>query len=122
MVAYKRIQGGIQADVSLRVTSNFIWKKLFLELRPHGCASEKRLPFRVEVKHGSKVWTERCTGCVVQPWQHKDYTSIRVQFCREYYGVRLRFLAHVGKLSATTATPIIIVKPGQSLRYILTTL
>ena len=112
-VAYKRIQGGVQPDVSVRITSNFIWDMLSLELRPYGCAnSMTRLPFHVEEEYGSKVWTRRCKSCLVQPWQHKQYTTVRVQFCKGYYGMRLQFIARVGKYTAFTKIPIVVVKAG----------
>lgn len=112
-VAYKRIQGGVQPDVSVRITSNFIWEMLSLELRPYGCTENiKRLPFHVEEEYGSKVWTRRCESCLVQPWQHKQYTTVRIQFCKGYYGMRLQFIARVGKHTACTKIPIVVVKAG----------
>ena len=111
-VAYKRIQGGIQPDVSLRVSSNFRWKSLWLELRPYGCESKTRLPFRVEEKYGCKKWTKLCKRCLAKPWQHKQYTSVRVQFCKSYYGMRLQFIARTENYIAATKVPIVIVKQG----------
>ena len=111
-VAYKRIQGGIQPDISLRVTSNFAWKSLWLELRKFGCESKTRLPFRVEEQYGCKTWTKLCKRCLVKPWKHKQYTSVRVQFCREYYGARLQFVARADNCIAATEVPIVILKQG----------
>lgn len=42
----------------------------------------------------------------------KTYTSVRIQFCREYYGVRLQFAARVGRESAVTAVPIVLLRAG----------
>lgn len=119
-VSYKRIQGGIQPDISLRFTSNIDWKALSLELRPYGRASKTRFRFRVEEEYGSKVWTKPCKSCVVQPWLHKQYTSVRVQFCKEYYEERLQFtarvqIARVGAFRAVTEVPIILVASGDAL-------
>ena len=111
-MAYKRIQGGIQPDVSLRVTSNFVWKSLLLELRPYKGESKTRLPFRVEGEYGSKRWTKLCKRCLVKPWQHKEYTSVRVQFGKGYYGVRLQFIARAQNYTAATEVPIVLVKQG----------
>ena len=111
-VVYKRIQGGIQPDVSLRISSNFPWKSLWLELRPYEGDSKIRLPFRVEEKYGSKIWTKLCKSCLVQPWKHKQYTSVRVQFCKQYYGVRLQFMARAEHYIAATDVPIVILKKG----------
>ena len=109
-VAYKKIQGGVQPDMSLRITSNFSWKRLSLTLRPYRCTSKKQLPFRVEEKHGSKEWTEQCQDCHVQPWKHKCYTSVRVQFCREYFGTQLEFLVRgQNNVNAATKLPFIVL-------------
>ena len=111
-VAYKRIQGGIQPDVSLRVSSSFRWKSLLLELRPYGGKSKVRLPFRVEEEYGSKIWNKLCKRSLVKPWQHKQYTCVRVQFCKRYYGVRLQFIARAESCIATTEIPIVLGKQG----------
>ena len=109
-VAYKRIQGGIQPDVSLRISGNFQWKSLSLELRI--CGSNTRLPFRVEEEYGSKIWTKLCKRCSVQPWKHRRFTSVRVQFCKQYYGMRLQFMARAENNIAATEVPIVILKEG----------
>ena len=111
-VAYKRIQGGIQPDVSVRISSNFAWKSLWLELRPYGCESKISLPFRVEEEYGCKKWTEPSERCLVEPWQHKKYTTVRVQFCKQYYGVRLQFIARAEHYIAATQVPIVLLKQG----------
>jgi hypothetical protein len=68
--------------------------------------------FHVDEECGSKVWTRRCESCLVQPWQHKQYTTVRIQFCKGYYGMRLQFIARVGKHTACTKIPIVVVKAG----------
>ena len=107
-IAHKRIQGGVQADISLRVTSNFTWTCLTLTL--HRCKSKKRLPFRVEIVHHSKEWSKDCDACILRSWNHKRYTSVRVQFCKEYYGQQLEFRARFASVIAKTQTPIVITK------------
>ena len=108
-VAYKRIQGGVQPDISLHVTSNFKWSMLSLKLCPYGTPNIQ-LPFRVEKRYRSKAWSTNCNSCMVESWVHKPYTIMRVQFCKEYIGVRLQFVARVGDLFAATETPIILLK------------
>ena len=108
-VAHKRIQGGVQADISLRVTSNFPWQRSCLTLHPYGC-SETLLPFRVENKHRSKKWSDNASKFSIQQWTHKRYTSVRVQFCKRYYDQRLQFTFQVEGERAVSATPIIVVK------------
>ena len=107
-IAHKRIQGGVQADISLRVKSNFTWNLLTLTL--HRCKSKKRLPFRVEIDHLSKQWSKDCDACIVRSWEHKRYTSVRAQFCKEYYGQQLQFSARVASLIAKTRTPIVTTR------------
>ena len=115
-VVKKRIQGGVQPDIALRVTSNFAWTSLQLTL--HGCKSKKQLQFCVEMEHGSKLWSEPAHACIVRSWKHKEYTSVRVQFCREYYGQKIQFKARIGNLSATTETPIVLTH-GNSWRGVV---
>ena len=107
-IVYKRIQGGVQADISLRVKSNFEWNRLTLTL--HRRKSQKRLRFRVEIDHRSQEWSEDCDACIVRSWKHKQYTSVRAQFCKEYYGQQLHFRARAEHLVTETHTPIVITK------------
>ena len=107
-VVHKRIQGGVQADIALRLTSNFAWT--YLKLTLHGGDSKKKLRFCVEMEHGSKRWSKPVDACMVRSWQHKLYTSVRAQFCKEYYGQKLQFKARIADLSATTETPIVLTQ------------
>ena len=108
-IVHKRIQGGVQADISLRVASNFKWTCLTLTL--HTYKSKKRVRFRVEIGHLSKQWSKDCDASIVRSWKHKQYTNVRVQFCKEYYGQQLQFRARVASLiAAETQTPIVITK------------
>jgi len=68
----------------------------------------------VEEEYGSKIWTKMCKRCLVKPWEHKQYTSVRVQFCKEYYGVRLQFVARAENYTAATEVPIVIIQQGNS--------
>lgn len=110
-VVFKKIQGGIQPDISLRLTGNFPWSLVSIVLRPYGGTSNKQFPFRAEMKYGSKQWSKRCKNCLVRAWQHKRYTNVRIQFCRDYYGVPLQFIAQAETLCAATTTPIVTFKP-----------
>lgn len=110
-VVFKKIQGGIQPDISLRLTGNFPWSLVSIVLRPYGVTSTKQFPFRAEMKYGSKQWSKRCKNCLVRAWQHKRYTNVRIQFCRDYYGIPLQFIAQVEGLCAVTTTPIVTFKP-----------
>ena len=112
-VVFKKIQGGIQPDISLRLTGNFPWSLVSIVLRPYGGTSNKQFPFRAEMKYGSKQWSKRCKNCLVRAWQHKRYTNVRIQFCRDYYGVPLQFIAQAETLCAATTTPIVTFKPGK---------
>ena len=67
----------------------------------------------MEEEYGSKTWTKICKRCLVKPWQHKQYTSVRVQFCKEYYGVRLQFIARAQNYTAATKVPIVIIQQGK---------
>ena len=102
----------MQPDLTLRIRSNFSWKAVSLELREQHCSYEKRFAFRFETEHGSKKWSQRCKQCFVKASKSKTYTSVRIQFCREYYGVRLQFAARVGRESAVTAVPIVLLRAG----------
>ena len=108
-VAYKRIQGGIQSDITLRVTSNFSWYISFLSLHQFDAENnEQQLPFRVETLHGTRSWMLCPKGCFVRSWHHKRYTSVRVQFFKHYCGRRLKFSMKIGNLTASTTTPIVV--------------
>lgn len=122
-IAYKRIQGGKQPDICLRVTSNFAWQSVSLELREHAptskkhaSASKKRFHFRIEKEYGSKVWSKRCKKHLVHNSQSKNHTNIRVQFCREYYGLNLQFFVRTSKHTAMTKLPIFLLKSGTKQR------
>ena len=99
--------------------SDVEWKTVSLELRRYGVRSSKRFPFRVEKEYGSKVWSE-CKSYSLRRWRHKRYTSVRAQFCKDYYGVRLQFVVRVGRHSAATEVPIVLVTKGERLVRTLT--
>ena len=110
-VAYKRIQGGIQSDITLRITSNFSWYIAFLSLHqfdPNNTNKEQPLPFRVEKLHGTRSWMVCRKGCFVRSWHHKRYTSVRIQFFKHYCGRRLQFTMQIGDMHAATTTPIVV--------------
>lgn len=106
----------MQPDIALRVTSNFAWTSLQLTL--HGRKYKKQLRFCVEMEHCSKLWSEPAHACIVRSWKHKEYTSVRVQFCREYYGQKIQFKARIAGLSAITETPIVVTH-GNSWRGVV---
>ena len=107
-IAYKTVHGGNRSDICLHITSNFPWKSGSLFLHPHGQAFTEQLPFHVEQQYNSKKWSKASNSCAVHAWAHKSYTSVRVQFCRDYYGAKLQFTIKTGDISGATVTPIII--------------
>ena len=112
-IAYKKIQGGIQSDVTLRMASNFAWDSALLLLHYFG-DKHRLLPFRAEKIHGAKVWVEHRSGCFVKSCDDKHFTSVRVQFCKEYYDKPIQFSIKVDESTASTALPIVILREGLS--------
>ena len=113
-IAYKRIQGGIQPDITLRMATNLPWDTALLSLQFYGQRQVlgQSLPFRVEKMHGAKVWAEHWNGCLVKSCEDKLFTRVRVQFCKSYFEKPIQFCVKVEDTSATTALPIVIIKEG----------
>ena len=112
-IVYKKIQGGKQSDITLTLRGKVLSQDIVLELREQNSGSKKCFPFRVETKHGSKIWSSARKQVVVKSSKGNWWCKrIRAQFCREYYGVPLQFVVRVGNLIAKTIIPIVVLKPG----------
>ena len=114
-VAYKKIRGRYQPDITLFIRSKLKCTILSIALRQHGSTSYVKLPFRVETEYKSEVW-ERCTNFSLRMWPHTSCTPLRVQFCPDYCdNLRVHFVVRVGNLFAITDPPIVVHRSSEIL-------
>ena len=109
-VVYKKIQGGTKHDITLRLSNKYPWEVAILTLHPWGHV-EKKLPFKVETRLGSKDWVEYPTGCEIHAEEGPHtYTSVRAQFCKSYFRQRVQFSMEIDDKTGQTSVAIVVVK------------
>ena len=114
-MVYKKIQGGQKHDITLRLSTKCPWENARLTLHRWG-HPHQLLPFNLEnvwIEDGDnkRTWVHSRSGfAVYSDSGSRSYTSVRAQFCKEYFDEKIQFSMHVNGKCSSTNVAIVVVK------------